>query len=256
MADFKTQMEKLEKGNYQQPWKFWISNYLMGKGLWGLVVGDEPKPHAHIENLMENRQRAIREWEEWDCWVIFSLSQHISNSMTCHIQDLDTSLRVWECLECLYSTSTKARRIQIKNKLNNLMKSPIQNVNDFILKLKDISDALGFIGSIVDDIDLVGHTLNALRGDDKWKSFTTLVYVRDTLPDFEQLTTLMLMEELNHGVNRANKGQDQVFFAGRGRGRGNRGGNQGQPRACYYNDNHDNQTSHDHNQSSKGRGKG
>ncbi|MCO5557484.1 hypothetical protein L7F22_011049 [Adiantum nelumboides] len=110
-----------------------------------------------------------------------------------HIQDLDTSLRVWECLERLYSTSTKAHRIQLKNELNNLTKSPSQNVNDFILKLKEISDALGSIGSILDDIDLVGHTLNALRGDDKWKSFTTLVYIsRDSLPDFQQLTTLML----------------------------------------------------------------
>ncbi|MCO5569448.1 hypothetical protein L7F22_023160 [Adiantum nelumboides] len=158
MAYFKTQIEKLEKGNYQ-PWKFRISIYLMGKGLWGLVTGDEPKPYARIENPTENQQRAIKEWEERDC-----------------------------------------------------------------------------------------------RGDEKWKPFTTSVYVRDTLPNFEQLTTLMLTEELNHGVNRANRGQDQVFFARRGRGHGNRGGGRGQARAGYYNDNHDNQTSHDHYQSSRGRG--
>ncbi|MCO5596592.1 hypothetical protein L7F22_050657 [Adiantum nelumboides] len=162
MDDIKTQIKKLEKGNYQ-PWKFWNSNYLMGKGLWGLVTDDDPKPYTHIDNPTKNRQRAIKEWEEWNC----SFS-NISNSMIGHMQDLDTYLKVWECLEYLYSTSTKARRVQLKNKLNNFSKSPSQSVNDFILKLKEISDALGSIGSIVDDIDLVGYTLNGLRGDNKW----------------------------------------------------------------------------------------
>ena len=30
-------IEKLEKNNYK-PWKFWMSNYLMVKGLWGYVT--------------------------------------------------------------------------------------------------------------------------------------------------------------------------------------------------------------------------
>ena len=44
-------IEKLDKGNYQQ-WKFRMSNYLMGKGLWGYVIGETknqsfPKKEQH-----------------------------------------------------------------------------------------------------------------------------------------------------------------------------------------------------------------
>ena len=43
MADISSQIEKLDKNNYQ-PWKFRMKNYLIGKKLWGYVSGAIVKP--------------------------------------------------------------------------------------------------------------------------------------------------------------------------------------------------------------------
>jgi hypothetical protein len=36
-------IEKLDKNNFQV-WKFWIMNFLMGKGYWEFITGDENEP--------------------------------------------------------------------------------------------------------------------------------------------------------------------------------------------------------------------
>ena len=43
MAEISTQIEQLDKNNYQA-WKFRIRNFLIGKIFWVLVIGDEKKP--------------------------------------------------------------------------------------------------------------------------------------------------------------------------------------------------------------------
>ena len=44
-------IEKLDKNNYQPPWKFRMRNYLIGKSLWGYVTGEEAEPRLPIENV-------------------------------------------------------------------------------------------------------------------------------------------------------------------------------------------------------------
>jgi hypothetical protein len=45
MADdlFQIAIKKLDK-NYLQMWKFTIMNFLMGKGYWEFIIGDETEP--------------------------------------------------------------------------------------------------------------------------------------------------------------------------------------------------------------------
>ena len=160
---------------------------------------------------------------EKDKMVIFVLSQNISNSMIGHIQELETSEEVWNCLESLYTSSTKARKIQLKNELHNMNKNALMSVNDYVLKLKDLIDALASIGSLVENHDKVAFSLNGLREDDKWKSFITSVYVRDSMPEFDLLVVVMVTEEMNLQGSTSSSNQSQVFYAGnRGRGRYNR----------------------------------
>ena len=85
-------------------------------------------------------------------------------------------------------------------------------MNDYVLKIKDVSDALASISSVVDNEDLVAFCLNGLRDDDKWMSFITSVYVRDTLPNFEQLVSLMITEELNLQGSSSRSNRSQVFY--------------------------------------------
>jgi len=45
---FQIVIEKLEKNNFQM-WKFRIMNFLMGKGYWEFITGDEKEP-PFLEN--------------------------------------------------------------------------------------------------------------------------------------------------------------------------------------------------------------
>ena len=77
MAELSSQIEKLDKYNYQ-PWKFRMRNYLIGK------------PVMHATNPAEEQIRNFNQWNEKDKMVMFVISQNISNSMIGHIQDLES----------------------------------------------------------------------------------------------------------------------------------------------------------------------
>ena len=186
-------------------------------------MGEEPPPELSALPS-EEQVRQFNQWNERDKRGIFFLSQNISNSMIGHIQELTTSKQVWDTLERLYFTSTKARKIQLKSELNNLRKSPSITINDYILRVKEWAYALGSIGSILDDDDLIAYTWNGLKDDDKWKAFTTPIYVREHVPDFDQLVSLMITKEMNLQGSYPEGNQPQVLYAGsRGRGRFERG---------------------------------
>ena len=140
-----------------------------------------------------------------------------------HIQELTMSKEAWETLERLYTSNTKPRKIQLKNELNNMKKTSSISVNDYILKIKEISDALGSIGAQVEDDDLVSAALYGLKDKESWKSFSTSVYVHENFQDFEQLKALMIIEERNiGGLSSARGSQDsvQAFYSDSNKSRG------------------------------------
>ena len=186
-------IEKLDKNNYQ-PWKFRMRNYLIGKSLWGYVTGEEAEPRLPTENVSVEELKAWKTWNEKDKKVMFLISQNVTNGMIGHIQDLETSKEAWDTLERWYNTNTKARKIQLKNELNNMKKNNLL-VNDYVLKIKEVADALGSIGAPPKDDDLVSAILNGLN-DEKWKAFSTSIYVHETFPDFEDFIYLMITEEM------------------------------------------------------------
>ena len=55
-----------------------------------------------------------------------------------HIQELTTSKDAWETVERLYTSNTKPRKIQLKNKMNNVKKTSSIFVNDYIIKTRPI----------------------------------------------------------------------------------------------------------------------
>ena len=123
---------------------------------------------------------------------MFIILHNVSNGMIGHIQDLNTLKEAWDALERLYNTNTKARKIQLKNELNNLKKRNM-SINDYVLIIKDVLDALGWISAPLDDDNLVSIVgLN----DEKWKTFGTSIYVRSFFLDFENLISLVIIEEM------------------------------------------------------------
>jgi hypothetical protein len=96
------------------------------------------------------------------------------------------------------------------------------NINDYSTKVKNLVDALASIGAPIDDEDLVVVTSNGLGKD--YSQFHTSIAVRETFPDFQDLITLFISEEMRIVNTSSNGGsQENVFYSNTNRGRG-RGG--------------------------------
>ena len=132
-----------------------------------------------------------------------------------HIQEFNTSKDAWDTLRKLYSTNTKARKIQLKNELNNMKKNNLSINGLCVEDLKKLQMALGSIGAPLEDDDLVSAVLNGLN-DEKWKYFSTSIYVHKKFLEFEDLISLMITEEMRMREPNVGKGfgeQAQAFYS-------------------------------------------
>ncbi len=144
----------------------------------------------------------------------------VSDSMIVHIQDAKSPKQAWDTLVKMYNTNTQARKMQLEQELHNLQKNNM-NINDYSTKVKNLADALVSIRALVDDEDLVVVTLNGLGK--YYSQFCTSIAIRKTFPNFQDLITLLISEEMRI-VGTSNGGsQESVFYSNTNRGRG-RGG--------------------------------
>ena len=75
--------EKLEKDNFQA-WKFRMTNFLMGKGVWAFINGDEQEPFLGVAHTTVDL-KTFKEWHEKAKKIMYWLSVSVSDSMIVHI---------------------------------------------------------------------------------------------------------------------------------------------------------------------------
>ncbi len=166
------EIEKLDKNNFQV-WKFRIMNFLMGKGYWEFIIGDEKEPPLP-ENPTQQQIQANKTWHEKIMKVLYQFSVSVSDSMIVHIQDAKSPKQAWDTLVKMYSSNTQTCKMQLKQELQNLQKNKM-NIRDYSTKVKNLTNVLAFIGALVDDEDLVAMTLNGLGKD--YSQFCTSIVV-------------------------------------------------------------------------------
>jgi hypothetical protein len=119
------------------------------------------------------------------------------------------------------NTNTQAHKMHFKQKLHNLQKNKM-NISDYFTKVKNLGDFLASIGAPVDDEDLVAMTLNGLGK--AYSQFCTSVAVWKTYPNFQDLITLLISEEMRiFGTSSNGRSQEKKIYLNFNRGRG-RGG--------------------------------
>jgi hypothetical protein len=86
------------------------------------------------------------------------------------------------------------------------------NISDYSTKVKNLVNALASIGAPIDDEDLVAVTLNGLGKD--YSQFRTSIVVQETFPNFQDLITLLISEEMRVVGTSSNGGsQESVFYS-------------------------------------------
>jgi hypothetical protein len=129
--------------------------------------------------------------------------------------------QAWDTLVKMYNTNTQACKMQLKQELHNLKKNKM-NINDYSTEVKNLIDVLASIGTLIDDEDLVAVTLNGLGKN--YSQFYISIIVRETFPDFQDLITLLINEEMRIvGISSNGGSQGNFFYSNINRVRG-RGG--------------------------------
>jgi hypothetical protein len=96
------------------------------------------------------------------------------------------------------------------------------NINDYSTKVKNLVDVLLSIGAPVDDEDLMAITLNGFGKN--YSQFRTSIVVLETFPDFQDLITLLISEEMRIvGISSNGGSQENAFYSNTNKSRG-RGG--------------------------------
>jgi len=111
--------------------------------------------------------------------------------------------------------------MQLKQELHNLQKNKT-NINDYSTTVKNLANVFASIGTLVDDEDLVAVTLNELGKN--YSQFHTSITVRETFPDFQDLITLLINEEMRIiGTSSNGRSQENAFYSNINRNRGRSG---------------------------------
>ena len=110
--------EKLQKDNFQA-WKFMMTNFLMEKGVWPFINGDEQEPVLGAAPTIADL-KTFREWHEKAMKVMYWLSVSVLDSMIVHIQDAKMPKEAWDTLVKLYNTNTTTWEMQLKHELHNV----------------------------------------------------------------------------------------------------------------------------------------
>jgi hypothetical protein len=88
-------------------------NFLMGKGYWGFISGDEKEPFLP-ENPAQQQIQANKTWHEKARKILYWFSVSVSDSMIMHIQDAKSPKQAWDTLVKMYNTNTQACKMQFK----------------------------------------------------------------------------------------------------------------------------------------------
>ena len=115
-----------------------MTNFLMGKGYWEYIEGEEETtPELLEENPTTAEVRTYKDQTQGSRKVMHWLSISIQDTMIGHIQDARFPKEAWDILVKLLATNTKARKIQLKTELHTIEKRNM-SVNDYALKIKGI----------------------------------------------------------------------------------------------------------------------
>ncbi|KAH7431132.1 hypothetical protein KP509_08G031400 [Ceratopteris richardii] len=184
--------DKWNKDNYHI-WLYRMENFLMGKGLWELVNGEDKCP-KFPENPNAEEQKEYKTWIEKSRKVLRWISICISESLIPHIMKANTPKEAWDITH------------KYMQKLHSVWRRNT-SITDYVAEIRKITDDLGSINCMVDD-------------DDMYKSLDTSISVRGTMPDFDELVALCMTEEVKLGLNASGTGnsRDRAFFHNRGRG--------------------------------------
>ena len=99
-----------------------MTNFLMEKGVWPFINGNEQEPILGATPTIVDL-KTFKQWHEKARNVMYWLSDNVSDSMIMHIQDAKMSKEVWDTLVNMYNTNTTMQKMKLKQELHNVQRN-------------------------------------------------------------------------------------------------------------------------------------
>ncbi|KAK0593671.1 hypothetical protein LWI29_001354 [Acer saccharum] len=208
---------KLSKGGNYASWKSQFENLLFGYDLMGYLDGTKVCPPAVIAPPQNNSvepasQEAVPNpayhiWLRQDRLLLHAIQVSCTGAAQSIVTRSTTSVQAWNKLESTYANRSNTRKLGLLDSLTNVNLSD-KSITDYMQGIKDILDNLELIGHSVDDGAAVIHTLNGLGP--AYLSLASAIRARDSPISFEELYDKLIDHETFLKREDAKKGVPQV----------------------------------------------
>ena len=139
---------KLTCDNYLV-WKAPIVPFLKGQHLYGYLKGNTPTPSQIITVSADGATQALQnpEFQHWhlqDQMILSTIISSLSKKILAHEVKFTTSRDVWKALECMFTSQSEARTMQIHYQLATLKKGN-SSIADYFHQFTTLVDTLAAI---------------------------------------------------------------------------------------------------------------
>ncbi|KAA8529815.1 hypothetical protein F0562_034328 [Nyssa sinensis] len=190
---------KLDSTNYLT-WKAQISAALDVYDLLGYVDGSIPMPSEQIEVTVGDAAQRVAnprftEWKRADRHLRSAINATIHPSLLPHVVNLKHAFEVWNVLEKRMNSTSRSHIMQLRNDLQRVKKDSAKPMKDYLNKVKQITDKLAATSNTISDEEIVLVILKGLPRE--YMSFKTAIRAREASITVEELSNLLLSEEIN-----------------------------------------------------------
>ncbi|KAF7841216.1 Retrovirus-related Pol polyprotein from transposon TNT 1-94 [Senna tora] len=186
---------KLDKKNYLL-WRLQISAAIQGHGLDEYIAGKDAIPvmYSSEEDRAANKLNPeYVAWKKQDALLLSWLLSTMSETMFTRIVGCKHSYEVWDRVLTHFGNNTHAKIHQYRTELRNIKKGS-RTMEEYLLKVKSITDALVAIGSEVSDHEYIQRILEGLPSE--YESFVTGFHMRSEPCSVYDLEPLLIAQEI------------------------------------------------------------
>jgi hypothetical protein len=146
-------------------WQAQILPYLHSQCLIGYVTGVIPCPSSTLPAAERGGtplpNPAYAKWFEQDHAILSAILASLSPEVLSQCLFLTTSKAVWDKLDGLYATQSRARAMQLRMQLTTLKKNDL-SATDYFSRVKGLTDNLAAAGEPLRDDEIIAYVLTGL----------------------------------------------------------------------------------------------
>jgi len=208
---------KLDRTNYIL-WKSQIDNIVFANGFEDFIDGTSVCPEKELSAGVINP--TFIAWRRQDRTILSWIYSSLTPAIMAQIIGHTTSQSAWNALEKTFSSSSRARIMQLRLELQSTKKGSLPMI-DYIMKVKGVADSLAAIEEPVSEHDQVMNLLGGLSSD--YNAVVTAINIRDDKISVEVIHSMLLAFE-NQLEQQSSVDQISAMTANYASSSNNRGG--------------------------------